>query len=156
MRLNMSTKTFNSNDLNKDFWLSRAYKEAQRIYENKSTRGYNVKTGLPRTFNEVKETTEFGHAPECWLLEQPDYFDDPNPYKDLFYKNKPIEIKTVTHKKNIESMLQKCVDKRTEKGFDGKENWRNFPDYVLMFIGNWHTGNYVFEKLYKWNGSKFV
>ena len=55
-------RTFNSNDLNKDFWLSRAYKEAQRIYENKSTRGYNVKTGLPRTFNEVKETLDGNYS----------------------------------------------------------------------------------------------
>ena len=156
MHLNMSTKTFNSNDLNKEFWLPRAYKEAKLIYENKNTRGYNVKTGKPRTFSEVKETTEFGHAPECWLLEQEDFTDDKRRYKDLMYKNIPVEIKTVTHKKNIDAMLQKCAEFKKEIGFNGEKNWRQFPDYVLMFIGNWYTLNYTFYKIYKWNGSEFI
>ena len=152
----MSIKTFNAyEDLDRNFWLTRAYAEAQKIYDRPSTRGFNKKTGKPRTLDEVRKDTAFGHAPECMLIKECGYVDDTREYKDLFDKNgNSIEIKTVENIKNVPFKLKECVNLRTEKSkyYPHKENWRNFPDIVYVFIGNKETGDYHFHSKYVWHG----
>ena len=63
-------------------------------------------------------------------------------------------LKTVENIKNVPFKLKECVNLRTEKSkyYPHKENWRNFPDIVYVFIGNKETGDYHFHSKYVWHG----
>tara|TARA_B100000676_G_scaffold310225_1_gene376109 strand:+ start:1054 stop:1500 length:447 start_codon:yes stop_codon:yes gene_type:complete len=138
----MSIEAFNCyKDLDKEFWLNRAEKEAKLIYSKPGPR-------RGRSLEEIIKTTAFGHAAECWLMKKYNFKDDLRPYKDLIYENVPVEVKAVNHVGNVPYMLQTCVDYKLEK-------WRKFPDIVYMFIGNKSSGDYHFHKAYKWNATAF-
>mgnify|MGYP001411642015 FL=1 len=142
MHLNTSIKTFNCyKDLDQNFWINRAQKEADLIFSKPGPR-------RGRPINEVFDTVKFGHASECWLISEYGFTDDTRDYKDLIYNDVPIEVKTVRAKRNVSWMLKKCNEEKMKP-------YRKFADIVYMFIGNEETGEYQFENLYKWNGYRF-
>lgn len=139
MHLNMSIKTFNAyKDLDRDFWLKRAFAEAKKIYSKISTR-------RNRTLNRIEKDTAFGHAAECWLIQEYNFKDDTREYKDLFDPNgNPVEVKVVGRIENVPYELQNCANRMREK-------WRQHPEIVYMFIGNRETGDYHFHSKYVWH-----
>jgi len=137
--LNTSIKTFNAyEDLDRNFWLERAFTEAQKIYNRLSTR-------RNRSLDQIKKATAFGHAAECWLIQEYNFKDDTREYKDLFDTDgNPVEIKVVGRIENVPYELRNCANRMNEK-------WRQHPEIVYMFIGNRETGDYNFHSKYIWH-----
>ena len=68
---------FNASQLDKDFYLTRAKSEANEIFSNESTR-------RGRSFQNILETTLYGHAAEVYLIQECGFKDDERKYKDVF------------------------------------------------------------------------
>ena len=153
MHLNTSIKTFNRyKDLDQNFWINRAKAEARDIFNKKGPR-------RGRSLETIEKTTKYGHAPECLLIKEYGFTDDIRKFKDLFDKEgREVEIKVRANKEAVEQCLIECAQIKNEKSQfpPHKKNWRNFPDIIYMFIGNFKTGDYYLENVYKWDGHKFI
>lgn len=140
MQLNTFTETFNvRSDIDPQALKSRALAEAKEIFSKESTR-------RDRTLQEITAACMFGHASEIHMIESGGYKDDTRKYKDLYTPtgDKQAEVKTVGYPAAVKLEIERCNDRK-------QEAWRNFPDYVFMWIGNRKTGDYYFEGLYVWN-----
>ena len=65
---------FNASQLDKDFYLTRAKSEANEIFSNESTR-------RGRSFQNILETTLYGHAAEVYLIQECGFKDDERKYQ---------------------------------------------------------------------------
>jgi len=134
---------FNATELNREFYLNRAENEASEIYSKDSTR-------RNRTFQNILETTLYGHAAEAYLIQECGYSDDDRKYKDLIdIKGRSVEIKVTEGEYYVPYVL-----KRAEKA--KLQTWRGYPDILYVFIGNRKTADYELNGVYKWNNERFV
>lgn len=136
------TMKFNANELNKEFFLARAKKEATQIYKKEDTR-------KKRSFQKILETTLYGHAPEVYLIENHNFKDDCQNYKDVIDPNgNPVEVKTTEGDYYVPFVLKRANAAKLE-------TWRKFPDILYIFIGDKQTGDYELHDIYEWNGKTF-
>ena len=146
--------SFNVNDIQEThFWYTRVLNEAKKIYSKKSTRN-------GRSFQEVFNTTEYGHYAEMALIELFGHHDRFVEYQDVFLKDgvTPKEVKVCKPtKKDILQKLDEC------KKIKILERWRNMPDLLDIFTckseGNWPVtiradDEYTFQGTWKWNQDK--
>lgn len=146
--------SFNVNDIQDTyFWNDRVSKEATEIYSKKSTRNN-------RSFQEVFDTTEYGHYAEMALIELFGHHDRFVQYQDLFLKDgvTPKEVKVC--KPTEKDILHKLEECKKIKIF---ERWRNMPDILDIFTckseGKYPVtiradDEYTFQGTWKWNQDK--
>jgi len=133
---------FNAKELHKEFYLSRGRREATEISSKDSTR-------RDRTFENVLETTLYGHAAEVYLIQECGYTDDDRKYKDVIDpEGNSVEIKVTEGDYYVPHVLE-----RAEKA--KLETWRGYPDILYVFIGNKKTAEYSLHGKYYWDGQKF-
>jgi hypothetical protein len=136
------TMKFNANELNKEFFLTRAKEEATQIYSKENTR-------KNRSFQEILEITLYGHAPEVYLIENHSFKDDHRKYKDVIDPNgNHVEVKTTEGDYYVPFVLKRANAAKLE-------TWRKFPDILYIFIGDKQTGDYELHDIYEWNGKTF-
>ena len=134
---------FNAAELNKEFYLNRAEVEATEIYSKDTTRH-------GRTFQNILETTLYGHAAEVYLIQECGYTDDDRKYKDVINtKGNSVEIKVTEGDYYVPFVLE-----RAEKA--KLQTWRGFPDILYVFLGNKKTADYSLYGKYYWNEAKYV
>lgn len=129
---------FNAKNLDENFWVSRAKAEAILIYNKPSTR-------RNRSLKEIIETTLYGHAAEVYLIKNENFVDDLRDYKDLIDpQGVPTEIKVTENKTYVEYVLKRANEAKLEK-------WREYPDKLMVFIGNKVTCDYYLYNIYNWD-----
>lgn len=134
---------FNAGDLDANFYLKRANKEAEEIYSKPSTR-------KNRTKAQILETVLYGHAAEVYLILNHNFKDDERKYKDIFDKeNNSVEVKVTEGEYYVPYVLDRAIEAKQKK-------WMKFSDILYIFIGNKTTADYHLHGIYKWNGEKFV
>ena len=133
---------FNAADLEYDFFMSRARKEATEIYTNEDTR-------KGRNFVQILQTTLYGHAPEVYLIQEKGFIDNLTKYKDVLDSNgNEVEVKTTEGDYFVPYVLKRANEAHAE-------SWRKYPDHLYVFIGDKITGDYELYGTYKWNGKEF-
>ena len=134
---------FNASQLDKDFYITRAKAEANEIFSNENTR-------RGRSFQNILETTLYGHAAEVYLIQECGFKDDDRKYKDLFDTDgSSVEIKVTEGDYYVPYVLE-----RAEKA--KMQTWRGSPDILYVFIGNKKSADYKLNGIYKWNKKRFV
>lgn len=135
--------TFNSKDLNQEAWAQRARAEAVLIHKKDST-------GRGRSFEEVYETTKYGHAAEMYLIENFGFTDDPEMYRDVRSPSgAQVEVKVTSKKEYVRYVLR-------DANKAARLSWRNYPSKLLIFISPFEDTIYTFHGYYKFNGKEFV
>lgn len=134
---------FNASQLDTNFYLTRAKTEANEIFSNENTR-------RGRSFQNILETTLYGHAAEVYLIQECGFEDDERKYKDLFDINgSSVEIKVTEGDYYVPYVLE-----RAEKA--KSQTWRGYPDILYVFIGDKKSADYKLNGIYKWNKKRFV
>lgn len=137
--------TFNSKDLNQEAWAQRARAEAVLIHQKDST-------GRGRSFEQVYETTKYGHAAEMYLIENFGFTDDKRPYRDIISPSgSPVEVKVTEKEEYVYHVLKRANEAAHEK-------WRKvkYPENLLIFISPRNDTIYTLYGYYKFNGKEFV
>ena len=134
---------FNASQLDNDFYLDRAKAEANEIFLNESTlRG--------RSFQNILETTLYGHAAEVYLIQECGFKDDGRKYKDVIDTDgSSVEIKVTEGDYYVPYVLERAEKAKLQV-------WREYPDILYVFIGNKKTADYELNGVYKWNSKRFV
>jgi len=128
-------------DIDREKLKLRALDEARLIYAKDSTR-------KNRSLEEILQTCMYGHAAEIYLMEC-GFTDDPRPYKDLLEKDgTPIEVKVTEGKYYVPFVLA-----RAERA--AREEWRDYPNKLYVFIADRNTLDYELYGIYTWNGENF-
>ena len=134
---------FNASQLDNDFYLDRAKAEANEIFLNESTR-------RGRSFQNILETTLYGHAAEVYLIQECGFKDDGRKYKDVIDTNGfSVEIKVTEGDYYVPYVLERAEKAKLQV-------WREYPDILYVFIGNKKTADYELNGIYKWNNKRFV
>jgi hypothetical protein len=132
---------FNASQLDSDFYLARAKAEAAEIFSKTSTR-------LKRSFNQILETTLYGHAPEVFLIKEMGFTDDTRKYKDVIdAENSFVEVKVTEGDYYVPYVLKRANRAR-------QDAWREYPDILYIFIGDKVTADYSLHGIYYWNKNK--
>lgn len=133
------TITFDTSELDLDFWKSRALQEANQIFANPNTRN-------GRSIDEVIETCMVGQAAEVWLISK-GFKNDPRPYRDVVHPDgTPIEVKVSEWPPRW--ILNRYVEKI--------RMFSNSPTTVYLFHNVPRQSLYTFVGIFKWNGSNFI
>lgn len=134
---------FNASQLDNDFYLDRAKAEANEIFSKDSTR-------RGRSFQNILETTLYGHAAEAYLIQECGYQDDTRKYKDVIdTEGASVEIKVTEGDYYVPYVLERAEKAKSQV-------WREYPDILYVFIGNKKSADYKLNGVYKWNSKKFV
>jgi hypothetical protein len=139
---------FNRRDLDLELIHSRAFKEAQGIFESPSkSRG--------RTLGQILDSCIQGQTAEVGLMQLYGHTEDPRKFNDTIDSNGvPAEEKTSTSVEGIHKAINKCnVDKVTSYRI------ATYPDIVYAFLVTEKTNydvEYELYDIYNWNGTEFV
>lgn len=139
---------FNRRDLDLELIHSRAFKEAQGIFESPSkSRG--------RTLGQILDSCIQGQTAEVGLMQLYGHMEDPRKFNDTIDTDGvPTEQKTSTTVEGIHKAINKCnIDKLTDY------RAANYPNIVYAFLVT-EKSNYDVEyelyDIYKWNGTEFT
>jgi hypothetical protein len=139
---------FNRRDLDLELIHSRAFKEAQGIFESPSkSRG--------RTLGQILDSCIQGQTAEVGLMQLYGHTEDPRKFNDTIDPNGvPTEEKTSTSVEGLRRAINKCnVDKVTDYRI------ATYPDIVNAFLVTEKTNydvEYELYDTYTWNGTEFV
>lgn len=121
---------------------SRAETEAKLIHSKPSTR-------RGRSLEDIIETVLYGHAAELYLIKHRGFSDDPRPFKDVIdTQNDPVEVKVTEGDYYVPYVLE-----RANKA--ASESWRQYPNWLYIFIGDKSSCDYQLHGIYLWNGKEF-
>ena len=133
---------FNVVELNKCDLYNRAKNEATLIYNKPSTRA-------GRTLQDITATVMYGQAAEQYLIEERGFSDDPRAYKDVIDpNNQPVEVKVTEGDYYVPYVLKRANEAAHQK-------WREYPEWLYIFIGDKQTLDYSLYGIYQWNGTNF-
>lgn len=136
-------KEFYRKDLDTKALARKALDEAKLIHSKPSTaRG--------RSLREIYATTVYGLSPEQYLIEKCNFTNDSRMYKDVISpQGIPVEVKTTEGEYYTYHVLKRCNSNKLEV-------WRNYPDWVFIYINDKTNDHYTLHNTYKWNGKLFA
>ena len=135
----MSDIAFNLDDINPIRLHERAVNEAKKIASNISFK----RSG--RSWEDLLRQTRRGHAAEVYLIDILGWDDDEREYKDVIDPDGyPVEIKVTGNKANIPIMLENFTRFKTY------EDWKNWPDHLIIFINPEDSSEYEYYARYQW------
>ena len=137
-------RTFSLKDINLIELLAKAKAESQLIFDKESTR-------KGRTLDDITVTSMYGLAAEQFLIEKCNFTDNPLPYQDVISpEGIDVEVKVTKVFNYIPDVLRRLKEKR--KKYPSLYQ----PDWVIIYINDKKTRDYVFAGTYKWNGKTYV
>ena len=135
----MSDIAFNLDDINPIRLHERAINEAKKIASNVSFK----QSG--RSWEDLLRQTRRGHAAEVYLIDILGWDDDEREYKDVIDPDGyPVEIKVTGDKANVPIMLENFTRFKTH------EDWKNWPDHLIIFINPEDSTEYEYYARYQW------
>ena len=130
---------FNAKDVDTEYLLERAKKEAHEIFFNHSAR-------RGRTFEEVYQNVLYGQTPEVYLIKKHNFTDNPDRYQDIIEPSGGrVEVKTTRNIQGVSKTLMRV--QKQKKG----ESWRNLADILYIFIGDEFSGDYTLHGIFDWH-----
>jgi hypothetical protein len=137
-------RSFSLKDIDLIELLAKAKAESQLIFDKESTR-------KGRTIDDITVTNMYGLAAEQFLIEKCNFTDNPLPYQDVISpEGIDVEVKVTKVFNYIPNVLYRLKEKR--KKYPSLYQ----PDWVIIYINDKKTRDYVFAGTYKWNGKTYV